>query len=173
MSCFMSSVKLYTSFTWFHSWKNYSIQVERRAAWSLLPSSDFCQDLYQHFSQLNVHFLMTLNTNDWQLSGTILAWTLLNKETFFVTTSKYLIAYLYCQQINKVGCLFLEVQHKSCSKNPVWVAWTSSDFSEELKHLRNIKTNSSRSQKWSRGWNVLSVVFLSEIQEEGLIRSMN
>lgn len=49
---------------------------------------------------MHVPFPVTLNSNDWQLSGTMLAWTLLNKETFFATTSKYLIAYWCCQQIN-------------------------------------------------------------------------
>lgn len=72
------------------------------AIYRLLPG------LVPAFLSVNVHFPMTSNSNDWQLSKTMLTWTLLNKKAFFASTSKYLIAYWYCQPINKVvsfpGC---------------------------------------------------------------------
>lgn len=66
------------------------------------------------FSMCAFPFSMTLKSNDCQLSGTMLEWTLLNKEMFSATTSKYLITYWCCWETKGIFFL-LDIQHKADS----------------------------------------------------------
>lgn len=88
------------------------------------------------FSMCAFPFSMTLKSNDCQLSGTMLEWTLLNKEMFSATTSKYLITYWCCWETKGIffspgysaqgrlmtlyKCSGLQVTSRNCNIKPTW-----------------------------------------------------
>lgn len=117
-------------------------------------------------------FSMTLKSNDWQLCGTMLEWTLLNKETFSATTSKYLIAYWCCYQINK-----RESFPGYSAQGILMTLYKCTGLHMTSSRNCNIKSTSSQIVLWSyRLWKwqeVSSFLFLLEIGGKHLIRERN